>query len=204
MDELKSFFERNRGAFDTEEPVFGHFERFQQKLEAEHKKQRKINYRVVLQVAASVAILAMACVEVFSVLFGKGMETIKDEVAELNIKAGSGFVRQTTQTVKSKLNPEYREAQQYFIFEVGNRLDQIKANDNMDEEQKAELLKELSEMDEVFAELQEELKKAPDNQILIEAMIKHYKMKVEVMNQIINNLNNIKNLNTISNEKVDL
>ena len=204
MDKLKSFFEQNRGAFDTEEPAFGHFERFQQKLEVEHKKQRKINYRVVLQVAASVAILAIACVAVFSVLFGKGMETIKDEVAELNIKTGSEFVQQTTQTVKSKFNAEYRETQQYFIFEVDNRLDQIRANDNMDEEQKAELLKELSEMDEVFAELQEELKKAPDNQILIDAMIKHYKMKIEVMNQIINNLNNIKNLNTQSNEKVDL
>ncbi|MBO7433609.1 MAG: hypothetical protein J6U13_07665 [Salinivirgaceae bacterium] len=210
MDELKSFFEQNRNLFDTEEPLAGHFERFQQRLEAEHKQRNRFNYRRIMYVAASVVVAVIVSVEAFSALFGKGVETIQsgvetiqNEVAELNINSTNEFVRQTTQNVKSKLNPEYRETQKYYITEVDNRLDQIKAT-SMDEEQKAELLKELSEMDELFAKLQKELKSSPDNQVLIEAMINHYKMKIEVMNQIINNLNSIKTLNTQNNEKVDL
>ena len=203
MDELKSFFEQNRNLFDTEEPLAGHFERFQQRLEAEHKQRNRFNYRRIFYVAASVVVAVVVSVEALSLLLGKGVETIQNEVAELNIDSTNEFVRQTTQNVKSKLNPEYRETQKYYITEVDNRLDQIKAT-SMDEEQKAELLKELSEMDELFAKLQKELKSSPDNQVLIEAMINHYKMKIEVMNQIINNLNSIKTLNTQHNEKVDL
>ncbi|MBR5956850.1 MAG: hypothetical protein IKZ99_00640 [Salinivirgaceae bacterium] len=203
MDELKSFFEQNRNLFDTEEPLAGHFERFQQRLEAEHKQRNRFNYRRILYVAASVVVAVVVSVEALSLLLGKGVETIQNEVAELNMNSTNEFVRQTTQNVKSKLNPEYRETQKYYITEVDNRLDQIKAT-SMDEEQKAELLKELSEMDELFAKLQKELKSSPDNQVLIEAMINHYKMKIEVMNQIINNLNSIKTLNTQNNEKVDL
>lgn len=203
MDELKSFFEQNRNLFDTEEPLAGHFERFQQRLEAEQKQRNRFNYRRILYVAASVVVAVVVSVEALSLLLGKGVETIQNEVAELNISSADEFVRQTTQNVKSKLNPEYRETQKYYITEVDNRLDQIKAT-SMDENQKAELLKELSEMDELFAKLQKELKSSPDNQVLIEAMINHYKMKIEVMNQIINNLNSIKTLNTQNNEKVDL
>lgn len=203
MDELKSFFEQNRNLFDTEEPLAGHFERFQQRLEAEQKQRNRFNYRRILYVAASVVVAVVVSVEALSLLLGKGVETIQNEVAELNMNSTNEFVRQTTQNVKSKLNPEYRETQKYYITEVDNRLDQIKAT-SMDEEQKAELLKELSEMDELFAKLQKELKSSPDNQVLIEAMINHYKMKIEVMNQIINNLNSIKTLNTQNNEKVDL
>ncbi|MBO4603191.1 MAG: hypothetical protein J5651_08520 [Salinivirgaceae bacterium] len=203
MDELKSFFEQNRNLFDTEEPLAGHFERFQQRLEAEQKQRNRFNYRRILYVAASVVVAVVVSVEALSLLLGKGVETIQNEVAELNMNSTNDFVRQTTQNVKSKLNPEYRETQKYYITEVDNRLDQIKAT-SMDEEQKAELLKELSEMDELFAKLQKELKSSPDNQVLIEAMINHYKMKIEVMNQIINNLNSIKTLNTQNNEKVDL
>lgn len=203
MDELKSFFEQNRNLFDTEEPMAGHFERFQQRLEAEQKQRNRFNYRRILYVAASVVVAVVVSVEALSLLLGKGVETIQNEVAELNMNSTNEFVRQTTQNVKSKLNPEYRETQKYYITEVDNRLDQIKAT-SMDEEQKAELLKELSEMDELFAKLQKELKSSPDNQVLIEAMINHYKMKIEVMNQIINNLNSIKTLNTQNNEKVDL
>lgn len=203
MDELKSFFEQNRNLFDTEEPMAGHFERFQQRLEAEQKQRNRFNYRRILYVAASVVVAVVVSVEALSLLLGKGVETIQNEVAELNMNSTNEFVRQTTQNVKSKLNPEYRETQKYYITEVDNRLDQIKAT-SMDEEQKTELLKELSEMDELFAKLQKELKSSPDNQVLIEAMINHYKMKIEVMNQIINNLNSIKTLNTQNNEKVDL
>ena len=76
--------------------------------------------------------------------------------------------------------------------------------ETVDEKQKAELLKEMSEMDELFVNLQKELKANPDNPVLIDAMINHYQTKIEVLNQIITNLNSIKQLNTKQDEKVDL
>lgn len=129
---------------------------------------------------------------------------IESKVADVDASVARDFVQRTSKYVKSKTNPEYEQAQNYYVSLVDNRLDQIRASENMDEEQKKELLKELSEMDELFVNLQKELKADPDNPVLIDALVNHYQIKINVMNQIITNLNNIKQLNEQQNEKVDL
>lgn len=204
MDELKSFIEQNRTLFDTEEPSFGHFERFQQKLAAEQKHKTKWNYSYVLRIAAVVIVSITIGTIVAESWVGHGAKMISNSVAEVDPDNAREFVQRTTQFVKSKTSPEYSETQDYYISLVDNRLDKIRSTENMDKTQKEELLKELSQMDEMFVNLQKELKSNPDNQALIDAMISHYQIKIEVLNQIINNLNNIKQLNTQQDEKVDL
>lgn len=204
MDELKSFIEQNRNLFDVDEPSFGHLERFQQRLEMEQKQRRKWRTNYILKIAAMV----VASITVGSVVVDGWVDNsariIESKVADVDANQARDFVQRTSQYVKSKTNPEYEQTQNYYVSLVDNRLDQIRASENMDDEQKKELLKELSEMDELFVNLQKELKADPDNPALIDALVNHYQIKINVMNQIITNLNNIKQLNEQQNEKVDL
>lgn len=71
-------------------------------------------------------------------------------------------------------------------------------------EQKEVLMKEMASMDSVYTELKKELKANPDDQRIIDAMIKHYQTKIEVMSYILDQLREIKaeTANPVSHEKV--
>ena len=71
-------------------------------------------------------------------------------------------------------------------------------------EQKVVLMKEMASMDSVYTELQRELKANPNDQRIIDAMIKHYQTKLEVMSYILDQLREIKaeTSNPVSHEKV--
>jgi uncharacterized protein (DUF305 family) len=71
-------------------------------------------------------------------------------------------------------------------------------------EQKEALMNEMASMDSVYMELQKELRANPSDQRIIDAMIKHYQTKLEVMNYIIDQLRQIKaeTEKPVSHEKV--
>jgi uncharacterized protein (DUF305 family) len=59
-------------------------------------------------------------------------------------------------------------------------------------DQKEILMNELESMDSAYIELKKELRANPDDQRVIDAMIKHYQTKVEVMSYILEQLKQIK------------
>lgn len=205
MDELKHFIEQNRSQFDDCEPMDGHFERFMQKLEADKRRTIGPSRSQILKIAAVAVVALVLSAVVAGTGIHHGVKLIESEMANADREAPMKFVERTSRFVKSKVEPEYEQTQKYYIGLVDNRLDEIRTAETVDEQQKAELLKEMSEMDELFINLQKELKANPDNEVLIDAMINHYQTKIEVLNQIITNLNGIKQLNTKQDEKnVDL
>ena len=202
---MKNFIEQNRSLFDDCEPMAGHEDRFLQKLEAAKRHENRFNYRYLLKVAAVLVVSVMIGSAVGVNWVGHSARIIESEVASAEPAAATKFVERTSRFVKAKVEPEYAQTQNYYINLVDNRLDEIRTSENLSEEQRAQLLKEMSEIDELFANLQKELKANPDNPVLIDAMINHYQTKIDVLNQIISNLNSIKQLNTKQNEKnVDL
>lgn len=201
---MKQFIEQNRNLFDTSEPMDGHFDRFLQKLEAEQRRTISRSRSQMLKIAA----VAVVAVIIGAVVAGTGVhqsvKLIESGMANAENSTPMELVERTTRYVKAKVEPEYSETQKYYITLVDSRLDEIRTDNTVDEKQKAELLKAMSEMDELFVNLQKELKANPDNAVLIDAMINHYQTKIEVLNKIISNLNSIKQLNTQQDEKVDL
>lgn len=201
---MKQFIEQNRNLFDTSEPMDGHFDRFLQKLEADQRRTISRSRSQMLKIAA----VAVVAVIIGAVVAGTGVhqsvKLIESGMANAENSTPMELVERTTRYVKAKVEPEYSETQKYYITLVDSRLDEIRTDNTVDEKQKAELLKAMSEMDELFVNLQKELKANPDNAVLIDAMINHYQTKIEVLNKIISNLNSIKQLNTQQDEKVDL
>jgi hypothetical protein len=181
MDELKSLIGQNRALLDTAEPSEGHFKRFEKMLKAQEIKRLRVDFKTLLRVAVVTVLVTLSGLYITEHFFWK-------PAGNQNMQAF-----------------EFREAQQYYINQVDMKIDEIKDLDQqMKPEQKEMLLKELNNMDELYVNLQKELKARPDDPRLIQAMIHHYQMKIEVLNRIINNLNNVGQLNTQNHENVNL
>jgi len=85
--------------------------------------------------------------------------------------------------------PEYVEAEMYYISQVNARLSSLRKMHFIgDSLQKEMLLKELSGMDSLYLELQQELKMNPGDERLLEAMTEYYEVKLDILNNIIRQL----------------
>ena len=178
MSNLEEQIRQQRMLLDGEQPRAGHEERFRQKLD--RVPVRRMNLRYSLQIAASVAVL---------------------------IASGIFIIRMNKSGEKQAVNEipaVIHEADAYFASQVDTRFDQIREFDFLQSEEKTLLLDELKELENHHEQLMTDLKANPDDERVINALIRHYQMKLEVMDQIIQQLNQIKNTNITSNENTDI
>jgi hypothetical protein len=181
MKNLEDIIRSHRGEFDDLEPSEGHFERFYQKLHRHNRRKRLFSWKVMLQ-AAVVAVLV--------VLSGLWVvERINQE--------------QSPETLAlEKVSPEVREAHFYYSSLMDKKYEQIKEFDFRNEEQKEMLLNELQDMDSIYVNIKDDLRTNPNDPRVVNALIRHYQMKLDVMNQILEQLRAI-NEQRKSNEKKD-
>ncbi len=185
MNRLEDIIRSNRGEFDDMEPSDGHFERFSFKLATRlHAGVAKRSILPYLLKAAVVTLLVTL----------SSLWTF-DHFVRPNLK---------TKMTLSEVSPEYREVESYYVQQVNFMENEFTALDLTNPEQKDALMKEMASMDSVYVELQKELRANPNDQRIIDAMIKHYQTKLEVMSYIIDQLREIKaeTENPVSHEKV--
>lgn len=188
MNKIDEIFKRERGAFDDREPSEEHFERFSFKLATRlHSVGTKRSIVPYLLKAAVVTLLVT-----LSSLW------TYDHVIRPDLKK--------TMTL-SDVSPEYKEVENYYVQQVSfmeNEFTNIDFVNNP--EQKDIMLSELQSMDSVYVELQKELRTNPNDQRIVNAMIKHYQTKIEVMSYILDQLKeiNTETDNTGSHEKVTI
>jgi len=174
MIDLEKHIKQQRLQLDADAPREGHEERFRQMLH--YQPVRKINFRHGLQIAASIAvILASAVMLIRSNKSG-------DKVAVNEIPAS------------------VIEADQYYATQVAYRVDQIKQFEFHDNREKTLLLEELEELDTFQQQLMIDLEANPDDERVINALINHYQEKLDVMDQIIYQLNQLKTQMNKNNE----
>ena len=167
MKELEKQIMKNRPEFDSDEPRSGHFDRFDERLRNQ-RPSRRLNIRHAIQIAASVAII-----------LASGIVIIQ--------KSKSG-----DKVAKAEIPAEVIEAGNYYMHQVNGKVEQIKGFSFDSEQEKSILLKELNDLDIYHQKLMSDLETNPSDERVINAMIKHYQMKLEIMDQIINQLNQIK------------
>ncbi len=166
MNELEKHIREQRMLFDTDHPREGHEDRFRQKLE--RLPSRRLNGRHILQIAASLAIILTS-----------GIVLVK-----LN-KSGD-------KTARTEIPAAILEADMYYTSQVNARYDQIRDFSFDDSDEKAVLLDELGDLDAYHQQLMSDLEANPDDDRVINALIRHYQVKLEIMDQIIMQLNQIK------------
>lgn len=187
MDELKKFISENRSLFDTNEPQSGHEQRFLQKLNVQNNPKKTFAWSNLLKVAVVSILIVLSGLyvkdKIFYTLYNKTAEIIKPE------------------------NKEFVETKQYYIQQIDMQIQQINENKVLTPEQQKIFVNEIKNVDELYKQLQKDLKAMPDDPRIMQKIIQHYKIKLQILNRIVkdlNNLDNIKQLNTKNNEKINL
>ena len=92
------------------------------------------------------------------------------------------------------------EADMYYTSQVKSRYDVIKEFDFDNSEEKSVLLDELNDLETYHQQMMSDLESNPDDDRVINALIRHYQIKLEVMDQIIIQLNQVKKETSKENE----
>jgi len=173
MDNLDKIIKNNRQSFDSLEPSEGHFDRFEQKLSELNQKKKTFTFGYMLKAAAITLLIVLSGLWVF-------------ENVQQRTNRGIAL---------SEISPEYGEVEMYYTHLVSEKYGEINQCESLDSLQKQIMLYELTEMDSIYENLKKDLSANPNDKRVINAMIQHYQLKVEVMNQILNQLHQAQNIN---------
>jgi hypothetical protein len=179
MSNIEKQIKEKRLLLDSDRPREGHEERFLQKLDRLPTQDRvqRIRFRHALQVAASLAIILTSAI--------------------LLIRT---YNRDST-VAQQDIPVAVLEADIYYTSQVDARYQEIKDFDFDDEEEKALLLDELKDLESYHKQLMKDLEANPDDDRVVSALIRHYQLKLEVMDQIIRQLNQVKSEISENHEK---
>jgi len=174
MKELDDFIKENKEMFMNSEPLAGHFERFEARIK---KQQRSNKIRLLARIgsiAAAVLVLIASSIFVYDKYFDR-------EPVLLNLR---------------DVNPEMQKVEYYYT----NQIDQLSIGlDSLSADAKENIKKMMSdefvEMDSIYRVLQKKLGSNPGDERVINAMILYYQTKVEMMNNFLMTLTNIKQSN---------
>lgn len=182
-DKIEELILGNLDKFEEKEPLEGHFDRFEAKL-AKQAKRKIISLRNVWRVAATVVFVFLAV--------NQALIYFSPKNAEINSL--------------SSVSAEYSEVEYYYTSAIQRGLNQWEDFYNagiLSEKDNLMMKNELDEFDSTIAKLQDELKTNPNDERVINAMLKYYQTKLNLINLIINNLQEVKTQN-ITNHEIEI
>lgn len=175
QDNLEKIFKELKSQFDVEEPNIDHFKRFEAKL----KKTEKSNYLFKLlpfiAIAASIILL-------FGVWLGTSFSNPGMELANVSSEMG--------------------ETQNYFVSTIEKELETIEKERNTDTEQLInDGLQQLNKLEKQYLILTLELKESTEDKRIIYAMISNFQQRIEILQSLLTQIEDVKQLKTQNNEK---
>jgi hypothetical protein len=175
MESLDNYIRQHRPDFNSEEPADGHFSRFETRL---HNRQLASRRRLAYYIAAAASVV---------VLFSFTALLVYQKFPVYRI------ARQTMNV--NRVNEELGETEQFYSSLISNKTDILNQMKFPSESQKEAVLREFKEKDEIFVSLQNDLREDPNNEIIISALINYYQVKLNILNQLIQNLDQVLNNN---------
>jgi len=172
MKNLEKFIIENKDLIMNDEPAKGHVERFEKLLSKQNARKRiiQLSYRIS-RVAAVGILLVMSSLWAYNEFFKPDYRIM----------------------ALGEINKEYQEIEFFFTSQINSKFDELKTIDIPGEEDyKMTMIAGLNEMDSVYTKLQKEMGANPGDTRIIEAMIRHYQTKLQVMTEILNRLKSYK------------
>ncbi|MCF6212866.1 MAG: hypothetical protein L3J45_02460 [Flavobacteriaceae bacterium] len=167
---LKNRFEDLENQFDVEVPNLGHFDRFQDRLEA--KRKPKINYWKPLAIAASLLLMIGFLWPYFN--------------TSLDLKDVSPQMEETQAYFTSVIDHELKE------------LGKLESEDT--KRIISDALRQIKILDKEYKNLTTQLKESNEDKIIVYAMIDNYQKRINVLKSVINQINNLRNTKYFNNE----
>jgi len=181
-DELERLILNNRNALQDEEPMEGHFERFEARLQKASKPTWRIRFQPVLKIAAAIVFALLAVNQARIYFFPE-----KKQVLSLG-----------------SISPEYREVEFYYTNSIQQGMNQwntFKREGLVSEQEQQMMQKEQQEFDQVYQKLLQDLKANPNDERVINALIEYYQSRMNVISIITSKLQEIKQKKYPKNER---
>ncbi|MEE4259704.1 MAG: hypothetical protein V2I62_08095 [Bacteroidales bacterium] len=167
-DKLEKFVIENRDQFDTMEPNPALW----QKIEASQTKKIDINWTRILVRAAAVVVIFVSSYIFFDHMVNKNQEPVIAEV-------------EANDPEDIRTYQELMEAEYYYTSMIENRTEEFIRLTGNNSPLRKEITIELKELDKVYRELKEDLKDNADNEEVVVAMIQNYRLKLEILEEIL-------------------
>ncbi|HET6559351.1 MAG TPA: hypothetical protein VFG54_18650 [Prolixibacteraceae bacterium] len=172
-DELERLILDNRHSLENEEPMEGHFERFEARLQKASKPSKVIYFKPILRIAAIVVFALLAVNHVRIYFFPEKQEAL----------------------TLGSISAEYREVEFYYTNAIEDGMSQwnkLNKEGYVTEAEQQIMLEEQQEFDRMYQKLQEDLNENPNDERVINAMIEYYQARMNIINLIINKLQEVK------------
>jgi uncharacterized membrane protein YdfJ with MMPL/SSD domain len=194
MSRLEKFINENRDAFDDDIPSDSVWQGVETDM-AQKNKAKLVNmpFKFKWGIAASVIILA-----------GIG---IFFKMRQNSVPAAAGIVKVTDTTSSNKLAaiaPEDLPEMNQFAKLIALKQDELKKISKEQPELYQKFTKDINQLDSTYTTLQKQLSIAPNRELLIEAMIQNLQLQLQVLNQQLKIINQIKNSKNNSHEKNEI
>ena len=167
-----------------EEPNDGHFDRFGAKLRRSELTKKGFHLSIFMKVAAILIIILISTDLVFRFrdqkIDSKEAQVIKGDLGE------------ATFYYTRKINNGIRDLEKMAGEGIGSKKEIV------------QIKRELSEMDSLFVNLKHEYSANPNDERIINAMIEYYQTKLDIVNTIKIDLENVKNLKRKDHENPEI
>ena len=178
-DNLDKRFLELEGQFDIEEPTIGHFNRFEAKLSRQIEEDKTIKWNPTtwkwLSVAAAVLLT-------FGIWFG----TSNNEEQGMQL---------------AEVSPEMEEAQSFFVSTINKELESIKLERNDENTLIIDnALRHLEQLELDYNQLTLDLEHTDDDKRIIYAMINNFQQRIEVLQSLLLQLDEIKTMKSELNQ----
>jgi len=181
-DNLKTLFENLRDDFDIENPDMGHEQRFLEKLKSADEPSiydldstpKRNWWKPLMGIAASIALIV-------SVFIGTQQEP---EIKDL-----------------ASVSEEMSETQNFFTTAIAQEL--TKLEDERSPETEAlvnDAMEQMTILEKEYETLKIDLTESGDDQRVIYAMITNFQNRIELLQSVLENIENVKQLKQASNE----
>ena len=184
-DNIEEIILKNLEGLNESEPLDGHFERFQAKLNIQHKKKR-ITFNVVWKVAAAIIFVFLATNQAFIYMSPNQSGSLL-----------TAFSKNNDDTLAS-VSDEYEEVEFYYTnaINVGlNQWDKLNTEGFISDEEQKMMDDELKEFETLYEVLQNDLSASPNDERVVNAMLEYYQAKLNVINMVVNKLQEVKQIN---------
>ena len=180
-ENLEELFENLKGTFDIEEPATGHQQRFLDKLNTKtdgvvQLQPKKKSWWKPLSIAASVAIIFTIGFSLFN-----AKPTIEEQVAEIS--------------------PEVSQTQFYFASLIE---EQVKALESESTPKTRKIVDDtmlqLKKLEADYSRLEQDLLNGGNSKLILSAMITNFQTRIDLLQDVLNQIDTIKNLNTYDDE----
>ena len=183
-DQLEEFVNTNHDEFNSLEPSANLWNNINKSIESEYTPIVKmVPLKRVLQIAAS-----------FLIVIGLGFSVYISNNNSEKVTIAAPHIQ--SEFSLSNVSNELKEVETYYTSQVNSKLKkahELKIDD--------ELLEEITFLDEEYKQLKEEANGSVDNQKIIEAMINNYRLKLQILENVLSEFDDTK---TVKNDSYSL